>query len=92
MATTTIGQFSGVLVMATYGTVTYKTLSYDTEQQLMFQALWLTSGIVPRNRMVGCGIVGCGAMLAILTAIIASSANTTNTAALKAGIALLFMY
>lgn len=70
----------------------------------MFQALWLTSGIVcmfvapfmidkvPRNRMMGCGMIGCGATLSILASIIANFANSANTAALKAGIAVLFLY
>ncbi|CAK7237540.1 hypothetical protein SEUCBS140593_010003 [Sporothrix eucalyptigena] len=105
IATTGIIQFSGVLVISTYGTVIYDLLAYDSERQLLFQALFLTVGgtvmmaapfvvdRVPRNRLMGVGMVGCAVVLSILAAIIANFASTgTNSAALKAGLSMIFLY
>jgi hypothetical protein len=87
-----------------YGPVIYQLLGYSPEKQLLFPALWLTVGLAiflvapalidlfPRPILLGGGIIGCASMLTIISALIANFVPSTNTAALKACVALFYIY
>ncbi|KAH0847812.1 hypothetical protein AYO21_04018 [Fonsecaea monophora] len=104
LATTGMVQFSGVLVINNYGPVIYRLLGYSPMKQLLFPSLWLTVGFVcfffgpilidkiPRNWMLGIGILGTSTMLSIIAALLANFVPSTNTAALKATVAMFFLY
>lgn len=122
-----LGQSTAVLVINYYGPTIYKALGYDTLDQLIFQAGWLTLAIPSNFIGVGCqqalpflymsallnlsfsqtclmdrvgrkplmlgSMIGCCAALVVETALIARFASpigsTPNTAALRAGVAML---
>jgi hypothetical protein len=84
--------------------VIYKLLGYNSEKQLLFPVIWLTVGfclflvapglidLLPRNILMGGGIIGCSAMLIIISALIANFVPSTNTTALKATVAFFYLY
>ncbi|KIW69737.1 hypothetical protein PV04_05595 [Phialophora macrospora] len=104
MGTTFITQFAGVLVINNYGPVIYRLLGYGPEKQLLFPVIWLTVGFclflvapafvdrMPRNILLGGGIIGCSLMLVIISALIATFVPSTNSAALKATVAFFYLY
>ncbi|KAF2822974.1 MFS general substrate transporter [Ophiobolus disseminans] len=100
-----VGQSTGVLVINNYGPTLYKTLGYDTKQQLEFQCGWITVGIIfnaigavfmdkiGRKPLMLFGVAGCGVCLIIEAAIVATYAEAaTNKAALAAGVAMFYLF
>ncbi|KIW18898.1 hypothetical protein PV08_03187 [Exophiala spinifera] len=97
-------QTSGVLVINNYGPMIYGSLGYDVNTQIMYAAAWLTLGWgggclallvvdrIPRPKFIGYGLLGCQACLIIEAALVANFVGTTNTAALKAAVAMLFLF
>ncbi len=104
IGTTCSIQFSGILVINNYGPTIYAGLGYDTERQLLLLGAWLTLAFgcgvlallvvdrMPRPKLIGGGIAGCMVALIIEAALVANYANSTNTAALKAAVAMIFIY
>ncbi|RDW74860.1 hypothetical protein BP6252_06002 [Coleophoma cylindrospora] len=104
IATTFFVQCSGVLVINNYGPTLYKTLGYTTVMQLIYPSIWLTVGIVftalaiplvdrfPRPKYMACGIAGCMVTLACEAAIVARFVPSQNFPALRAGVAMLFVF
>ncbi|MCJ1366035.1 hypothetical protein MMC16_005160 [Acarospora aff. strigata] len=104
VATTCSIQFSGILVINNYGTTIYSNLGYGTEKQLLLLCAWLTLAFgcgvlallvvdrMPRPKLIGGGIAGCMVALIIEAALVAKYATSTNTAALKAAVAMIFIY
>lgn len=82
----------------------YGSLGYDTNLQLIYAAAWLTLGwgggclallvidFVPRQRFIGLGLLGCQTCLSIEAALVANFVGTENTSALKAAVAMLFVF
>ncbi|ORY17254.1 general substrate transporter [Clohesyomyces aquaticus] len=100
-----IGQSTGVLVINNYGPTLYKTLGYDTKQQLEFQCGWITVGVVfnavgamvmdkvGRKPLMLFGVAGCGVCLIIEAALVASFAEAgTNKPGLAAGVAMFYLF
>lgn len=99
-----ICQCSGVLVINNYGPILYKTLGYSTVEQIIYPAGWLTFAIglnvlamllvdrFPRPKYMAFGVFGCMVSLSCEAAIIASFIPSTNYAALRAGVAMLFVF
>lgn len=103
IGTTGFIQCSGILVINNYGPFLYAELGYPTATQLLYGAAWLTFAIgndvlacfmndqFPRNKVMSIGVLGCMIVLSIEAAIVANFLGTTNYAALRAGVAFLFM-
>ena len=102
---TTCGiQFSGILVINNYGPILYGNLGYDAEEQLILLGGWLTlafgCGVIslfivdhfPRPKLIGGGIAACMVCLIVECALVAQFVGTTNTAALKAAVAMFYIY
>jgi hypothetical protein len=47
---------------------------------------------MPRPKLIGGGLAGCQIMLILEAALVANFAGTTNTAALKAAVAMLYIF
>lgn len=104
MATTASIQFSGILVINNYGPTIYSRLGFDTNLQLIYSAAWLTLAwgcgclalvfveLLPRPKFIGIGLFGCQAFLILEAALVANYAGSTNTAALKAAVAMLYCF
>lgn len=104
MGTTFFIQCSGVLVINNYGPTLYKNLGFSPVKQLLYPAAWLTTalginimaiGVVdrfPRNKYIGCGILGCMATLIVEAALVASFVPSNNSAALQAAVAMLYVF
>lgn len=94
----------GVLVINNYGPILYKTLGYSTVQQIIYPAAWLTFAVglnaiamlfvdrFPRPKYMAFGVFGCMVSLSCEAAIIASFIPSTNYTALRAGVAMLFVF
>lgn len=101
---TGIVQCSGILVVNNYGPSIYSQLGFNTELQLMLPALWLTVAwifnIVPmlfvdrfsRPKYISFGVAGCMLSLIIEAALVANFVPSNNTAALRAAVAMLFIF
>ncbi|KAH7254988.1 hypothetical protein B0J15DRAFT_559552 [Fusarium solani] len=82
----------------------YGTLGFDNKTQLLYAAAWLTLGWdggclallvvdkIPRPKFIGYGLLGCQACLIIEAALVASFVGTNNTTALRAAVAILFIF
>ena len=104
VACTGFNQFSGILVITNYSPTIYKTLGYNTSQQLLYNCGWQTlslgCGIIasffidlmPRPHLLMLGLAWCLSALTIEAALVAQFADTTNHAALKAAVAVMFLY
>jgi MFS family permease len=94
----------GVLVINNYGPILYKTLGYSTVQQIIYPAAWLTFAVgmnamamlfvdrFPRPKYMAFGVFGCMVSLSCEAAIVATYISSTNFAALRAGVAMLFVF
>lgn len=99
-----ITQFSGILVITNYSPRIYATLGYGVDQQLLFNCGWQTLSLgfgigasfvvdlIKRPYMLMLGLAWCLIALTIEAALVAEFANSTNTAALKAAVAVMFLY
>ncbi|KAH6961814.1 general substrate transporter [Ilyonectria sp. MPI-CAGE-AT-0026] len=97
-------QTSAILVINNYGPMIYGTLGFDNKTQLMYAAAWLTLGWgggclallvvdrIPRPQFIGYGLLGCQACLIIEAALVANFVGTSNTTALRAAVAILFIF
>ncbi|OQV06735.1 hypothetical protein CLAIMM_11266 isoform 1 [Cladophialophora immunda] len=95
---------SGILVINNYGPTIYGSLGYDSEKQLLLSAVWSTFGIfcsfcgflfvdrLPRPRLLTMGLSGCVVCLIVLAAMIANYGSSQNFVALKASVAMIFIY
>ena len=104
MGTCAIIQCSGVLVINNYGPILYKTLGYSTVQQIIYPAAWLTFAVgmnalamlfvdrFPRPKYMAFGVFGCMVTLSCEAAIVATFIPSTNYTALRAGVAMLFVF
>jgi sugar porter (SP) family MFS transporter len=104
MGTCAIIQCSGVLVINNYGPILYKTLGYSTVQQIIYPAAWLTFAVgmnalamlfvdrFPRPKYMAFGVFGCMVSLSCEAAIVATFIPSTNYTALRAGVAMLFVF
>jgi len=87
-----------------YSPLIYKNLGYDTPTQLLYNGGWQTLSLgcgiiglfiidhVTRPHMLQLGIAGCMICLSIEAALVAEFVDTTNTPALKAAVAMIFLY
>jgi hypothetical protein len=99
-----ITQFSGILVITNYSPRIYATLGYDVPQQLLFNSGWQTLSLgfgigasfvvdlIKRPYMLMLGLAWCLIALTLEAALVAKFADSTNTAALKAAVAVMFLY
>ena len=102
-------QCSGVLVINNYGPLLYKALGFGVNEQFLYQGGWITLAfgceclaliivdLVPRPKLIACGIFGCMITLVIeatLVAIYAPNEGSlqNNPAALKAAVAMIYIY
>ncbi|KAI8712422.1 MFS domain-containing protein [Fusarium sp. LHS14.1] len=97
-------QTSAILVINNYGPMIYGTLGFDNKTQLMYAAACLTLGWgggclallvvdkIPRPKFIGYGLLGCQACLIIEAALVANFVGTSNTTALRAAVAILFIF
>lgn len=98
---TTCGiQSSCILAINDHSPILYGTLSYDGEEQLILLGGWFTlafgCGVIllfivdhfPRPNLIGGGIAACMVRLIGECALVAQFVGTTNTAALKAAVAM----
>jgi len=104
IGTTGIIQCSGVLVINNYGPTLYRNLGFTVSKQLLYPAAWLTfalgmntTGIfvvdlLPRNKFIAGGVLGCMVTLIIEAALVANFVPSTNEPALKAAVAMFFVF
>ncbi|KAJ3549748.1 hypothetical protein NM208_g336 [Fusarium decemcellulare] len=97
-------QASGALVINNYGVYLYAALGYDAEKQLHFQAGWVAVAAavnwaailivdrLPRPWLITIGFAGCLATLIAEAAIQATFLDTDNNNALRAGVAMLYVF
>ncbi|KIW88207.1 uncharacterized protein Z519_11318 [Cladophialophora bantiana CBS 173.52] len=95
---------TGIVQFADYGPVIYGLLGYDEQKRLLYPAIWVTFGLglffvalylvdlFPRNRLLAFGMFDCTATLAVEAALIANFVPSTNTPALKAAVAMFYIY
>lgn len=93
MLTTLSIQFTGPLVILSYGPIIYATLGFDTNQQLIYQGGWLLVGfggalfsliivdLVTRPQLLAGGLVSSLIMLAVEAALVATYATTSKSLA-----------
>ncbi|KAK4616777.1 MFS-type transporter oryC [Fulvia fulva] len=103
IGTTGAIQCSGILVINNYGPMLYSNLGFNTETTLLYGAAWLTLALglnlcvmllndhFPRNKFMAIGVLGCMIVLSAEAGIIAQWLGTTNLAAMRAGVAMLFL-
>jgi len=82
----------------------YAGLGFDTNLQLIYASAWLTlawgSGclslvfvdLFPRPKFIGIGLLGCMLCLILEAALVANYAGSNNETALKAAVAMFFLY
>jgi hypothetical protein len=87
-----------------YGPTLYKNLGFTVAKQLLYPAAWLTFTLgmnlmtvfiidrLPRNRLMGIGVIGAECTLIIEAALVANFVPSTNSAALQAAVAMFFIY
>lgn len=87
-----------------YGPLLYTNLGYNDVQQIILPSAWLTTGLglipigiflvdrFPRPQFMAFGVAGCMVTLIIEAALIANFVPSTNTTALKAAVAMLFVF
>jgi Sugar (and other) transporter len=96
--------YLGPLVINNYGPSLYRSLGFSQVKQLLYPAAWLTLALgvnviamyfvdrYPRNRYVAVGVLGCVACLIVEAAIVANFVPSDNQAALKAAVAMFFVF
>jgi hypothetical protein len=79
-------------------------LGFTIAKQLLYPAAWLTFTLgmnlmtvfiidrLPRNRLMGIGVIGAECTLIIEAALVANFVPSTNSAALQAAVAMFFIY
>ncbi|KAL4939228.1 hypothetical protein BDV06DRAFT_225199 [Aspergillus oleicola] len=95
---------SGTLTVTNYGPILFADLGYSAAQTLFFQAgitsmslvctfgsMWIVDRI-PRNIIIGGGLITVAIPLACEAAMTAKFLNTDNQAGLAAGVAFLYIY
>lgn len=104
VSTTGIIQCSGVLVINNYGPTLYKNLGFSPQLQLLYPAAWLTFALAcnvagcvfidmfPRPKYLSIGILGCMACLVVEAALVANFVPSTNMDALRAAVAMFFVF
>jgi hypothetical protein len=104
VSTTGIIQCSGVLVINNYGPTLYKNLGFSPQLQLLYPAAWLTFALgcnifgcvfidmFPRPKYLSIGILGCMACLIVEAALVANFVPSTNSDALRAAVAMFFVF
>ncbi|KAK5095207.1 hypothetical protein LTR70_003635 [Exophiala xenobiotica] len=104
VGTTGIIQCSGVLVINNYGPTLYANLGFSTVKQLLYPALWLVFALFmnimgmflvdrfSRPKFMAVGVAGCMATLIVEAALVARFVPSDNAAALKAAVAMFFVY
>ncbi|RFU26009.1 hypothetical protein B7463_g10338, partial [Scytalidium lignicola] len=103
-------QFTGPFIINNYGPIIYSGLGFDVDKQFIYQGGWNTLSfgaallaalvieLVPRQKLIGGGIISCLACLSIEAALVATYATTTeslatpNKSALQAAAAMIFIY
>ncbi|KAK0387729.1 hypothetical protein NLU13_3974 [Sarocladium strictum] len=97
-------QTSGILVINNYGPMIYGALGFGLETQILYAAAWLTLGWgggcvallvvdkIPRPKFIGYGLIACQVCLIIEAALVANFAGSDNKAALRACVAMLFLF
>ena len=82
----------------------YARLGFGTNLQLIYASAWLTLAwgagcmslifveLVPRPKFIGFGLFSCMVCLSVEAALVATYAGSTNSAALKAAVAMFFIY
>ncbi|EXJ70207.1 uncharacterized protein A1O5_06275 [Cladophialophora psammophila CBS 110553] len=97
-------QTSGVLLITNYAPLIFSTMGLDTHGQLLILALLVTIGIVenalamllvdrfPRPKYMAVGMMGCVAAFATEAGLVAQYAGSNNGNALRAGIAMMFVF
>lgn len=92
------------MVFADYAPLIFSTLGLDAHGQLLILALLVTIGIVenalamllvdrfPRPKYMAVGMMGCVAAFATEAGIVAQYAGSDNSNALRAGIAMMFVF
>ncbi|KAJ5131991.1 hypothetical protein N7448_006149 [Penicillium atrosanguineum] len=95
---------SGILVILNYGSIIWKSLGFDTVQILNFQCGFQLAGFVfnviamtfvdrvRRPWLIAGGLLGCGALVGILTALQSFYLGTENRAGLGACVAVIFLF
>ncbi|KAK3050522.1 hypothetical protein LTR09_008161 [Extremus antarcticus] len=103
LGTTGFIQCSGILVINNYGPSLYAGLGFPTATTLLYGAAWLTFALglnsislfindhYSRNRLMSIGVFGCMVVLACEAGIVANFVPSNNLAALRAGVAFLFL-
>ncbi|KAF2183591.1 general substrate transporter [Zopfia rhizophila CBS 207.26] len=97
-------QCPGVLVINAYGPTLYAALGFPVEKQLIYAAAWVTLATsmnfvviflvdhFPRPKYIFIGLALCSVCLITEAAIIKDFVSSTNEAALRAGVAILFVF
>ncbi|KAH8901429.1 MFS transporter [Thozetella sp. PMI_491] len=95
---------SGALVINNYGTVLFGELGFDVEQRLLFEGGYVGIGWLvnfaaifivdklPRPTLMSLGFAGCLATLTIEAALQAKFLNSDNQPALRASVAILYLF
>ncbi|QGI61528.1 hypothetical protein CEK26_005496 [Fusarium fujikuroi] len=96
-----MGTFASI---QTSGILIYGALGFGVETQLIYAAAWLTLGWgggclalfvvdrIPRPKFIGYGLLACQACLIIEAALVANFAGSDNKTALRACVAMLFLF
>lgn len=102
--TNAIIQCSGVLVINSYSTILYASLGYDPSKQLLLLALWTSVSLgltiigalvidkFPRNKFMAIGMMGCISTLIVEAALVAQFVPSNNGTALRAAVAMFFVF
>lgn len=103
-------QCSSVLIINNYGPPLYKRLGFGVNEPFLYQGGWITLAfgceclalvivdLVPRPKLIACGIFGCMMILIIEATLVAvyaangKSLQNSNPAALKAVVAMIYIY
>lgn len=97
-------QFSGILVITNYSPTIYKNLGFNTSQQLLYNCGWQTLSVgaavagsffvdlLKRPYLLMLGMAWCMIALTIEAALDAKFADGTNESALRAAVAVMFLY
>ncbi|KAG0650555.1 High-affinity glucose transporter [Hyphodiscus hymeniophilus] len=98
---------TNVISYQDYGPTIYASLGYDSSKQLLLSSIWSTFSVfcsfvgitfvdrISRPRLLMIGLGGCMSTLIVLAALVANfgpGTNNHNTAALKACVAMIFIY
>lgn len=93
-----------MLTPEAYGPLLYAGLGFDSFHQLLYSAAWVTLSFgcnvigaffvdsYSRPKFYSLGLLGCASCLVVEAAIVANFAGSDNQAALRAGVAMLFLF